>query len=334
MELELHQLDLRYEALRKRNPRQERVLVSSLAEAGQLFPIVVVAGSGGCHVVLDGYKRVRGLRRLSLDTVRATTWEMEESEALLLERLMRTTERDGPLEQGWLLRELRERFSLTQEEIARRFDKSVSWVSRRLALVSELPGEIHQHVRAGEIAAQAAMKHLVPLARANMDDCVKLARAMAAQRLSSREVGAVCAGWMSGGPPTRALLLTDPRVFLRAQAEAERERAAERSPAELLMDELGALGGMARRTHRRLVHGLLSRLDGDARAEVRRRVALARGDAEILFNRFDKEDAHARPPSAGGNPGVGGKGHGEPADREGTGHLAGGGARGAEEGDR
>jgi ParB/RepB/Spo0J family partition protein len=304
MDLELHQLDLRYAALRKRNPRQERVLVSSLAEVGQLFPIVVVDGRGGSPVVLDGYKRVRGLRRLSRDTVRATVWEMEESEALLLERLMRTTERDGPLEQGWLLRELRERFSLTQEEIARRFDKSISWVSRRLSLVGELPGEIHDHVRAGEITAHAAMKHLVPLARANVEDCVKLAQVFAAQRLSSREVERVCAGWMSGSPPTRALLLTDPRVFLRAQVEAERSAAAERSQAELLMDELGALGGMARRTHRRLQQGVLRGLAGDARAEVRQRVTQARGDAEMLFNRFDKEDAHAGPPSTGGDPGA------------------------------
>lgn len=328
MDLELQQLDLRYEMLRRRNPRKERALVSSLSEAGQLVPIVVV-GKSGRHVVLDGYKRVRALRRLARDTVRATLWELEELEALLLERLMRTTEKDGPLEQGWLLRELRERFGLTQNEIARRFDKSISWVSRRLALVGELPEAVHAHVLSGEIAAHAAMKHLVPLARANLDDCVKVSQVLAAQRLSSREVEKVCAGWMAGSAATRALLLSDPRVFLRAQAEAERAQAAERSPAELLLDELGALGGMARRTHRRLAQGWLRRLDAAQRHEARTRLMQARGDAQALFNRFDREEEHAGPASAGGDSTAGEGGPRQSPDRHSPGALADGGAGGA-----
>ena len=40
MELELHQLELRYARLRKRQPAQERQLVASLAELGQQLPIV------------------------------------------------------------------------------------------------------------------------------------------------------------------------------------------------------------------------------------------------------------------------------------------------------
>jgi hypothetical protein len=38
MDLEFHQLDCRYEALRKRDPRKERQLLASLAEHGQLLP--------------------------------------------------------------------------------------------------------------------------------------------------------------------------------------------------------------------------------------------------------------------------------------------------------
>jgi ParB-like chromosome segregation protein Spo0J len=40
--LELHQLDLRYEKLRIRKPEAERKLVASLAEIGQQAPVVVV----------------------------------------------------------------------------------------------------------------------------------------------------------------------------------------------------------------------------------------------------------------------------------------------------
>jgi hypothetical protein len=36
-------------------------------------------------ILIDGYKRVRALKRLARDTVRATSWQMAEAEALLLD---------------------------------------------------------------------------------------------------------------------------------------------------------------------------------------------------------------------------------------------------------
>ncbi|WP_437328263.1 hypothetical protein [Sorangium sp. So ce381] len=65
MDLELHQVDLRYEELRSRRPARERRQFSSLVEVGQQAPIVVVSPAASERpVVIDGYKRVRLLRRL------------------------------------------------------------------------------------------------------------------------------------------------------------------------------------------------------------------------------------------------------------------------------
>jgi ParB/RepB/Spo0J family partition protein len=176
MDLEHHQLDLRYERLRVRRPDKERQLLSSMSEHGQQAPIVVVAGaSDGCYVVVDGHKRVRAARRLGQDTLRATVWPMEEAEALLLSRSLRAVEAESALEQGWLLAELQSSFGFGQEVLAQRFGRSQSWVSRRLALVSELPEAVQDEVRRGRIGAHAAMKHLVPMARQE-DDCERLAR--------------------------------------------------------------------------------------------------------------------------------------------------------------
>jgi ParB/RepB/Spo0J family partition protein len=170
-------------------------LLSSLMEAGQQVPVIVVEGETGTgkFILVDGYKRVRALERLQRDTVAAVAWSLSELDALLLERLMRSADGDSALEQGWVLRELHERFGLSAGELARRFDKSTSWVSRRLALVRELPESVQELVRKGELAAHAAMKHLVPLARANPDECAQLAPALAAHGLSSRQVATLCA---------------------------------------------------------------------------------------------------------------------------------------------
>jgi ParB family transcriptional regulator, chromosome partitioning protein len=84
VQLELHQLTLRYERLRKRQPREERGLLVSLSEIGQQLPVVVIEEAPS-FILIDGYKRVRALKRLALDSVRATSWQVAEAEALLLD---------------------------------------------------------------------------------------------------------------------------------------------------------------------------------------------------------------------------------------------------------
>jgi ParB/RepB/Spo0J family partition protein len=300
MELELHQLDLCYSALRTRSPKRERQLIASLAELGQQQPIVVVAGDGaGRYVVIDGYKRVRAIEKLGRDTVSATPWQLDEAEALMLERLMRTSEVDSPIEQGWLLCELRTHFGLSLEELARRFDKSKSWVSRRVALVVELPELIQARVRAGDITAQAAMKYLVPLARANAEDCDALVTALAGVRLSTRQLGSLYAGYKSAGPEAQKKLIAEPELFLRA-LEAATE-PPEKSPTDILLADLGALSGIARRSSRRLREGVAQKLSSAERAEVRRCMQQGRADTEVLFALGEKELDDARPEHAHSN---------------------------------
>ncbi len=199
MELEFHQLALRYERLKVVRPEPERRLLASLAEVGQQVPIVVVKDNADdTFVVIDGYKRVRALRRLGRDTVTAGCWPGGEVEALISTRLMQTAEPETALEQSWLLVELHERFRLSLEELARRFSHSVSWVSRRLALVHELPESVQERVRRGEMGAHGAAKYLVPLARANREVCLELVEAIGATRLSSRDLGILYTAYQTG----------------------------------------------------------------------------------------------------------------------------------------
>jgi len=293
MELELGQLDLRYEALRSRSSHRERRVLASIAEVGQQMPIVVVR-DGGAHVVVDGYKRVRTLRRLHHDTVRATAWELSEADALVLERLLRSAEADSAIEQGWFLRELTDRFGLSREELARRFDRTPSWVSRRLSLVMTLPATVQGHVRSGTIGAHAAMKYLVPLARANEGDCTRLADAIAPSRPSSRQMAELYATYASGNVQTRELCVHDPQMVLRARQEQMREGSAERTPVEHLLDDLGIVGAVARRARGRLVRGATDGATAEQRAQVSRASAEAVACVEDMKRRCDRELGDAR----------------------------------------
>jgi len=284
MDLELGQLELRYEKLRRRNTHKERQVVASLAEKGQLFPVVIVrADDHGKHVLVDGYKRVRALKSLRQDTVQATLWELAELDAVLLERLMRTSEAEGALEQGWLLEELNERFALSHEELARRFDKSQSWVNRRLALVRALPREVQERVQLGAMPAHAAMKYLVPMARAKRSDCLRLITALGKEQPSTREVGALYAAWVSGNKQTRELVVTQPSVVLRAREQARAEKPSEKTAERTLCDDFGILVGISRRARQRLAQGALRHLLPTEQQEMQRAARQARWECEALF---------------------------------------------------
>jgi len=295
MELEFHQIDLRYESLRRQDPRRERLLRASLGAVGQLQPVVVVAQSSGPYILVDGYKRVRALKHLKRDTVSTVIWDMDEREALLLERQMRTKPADGPLDQAWLLRELQARFLMTLEEMAHRFDKTPSWVSRRLALVQVLPEEVQEWVHAGRLAAHTAMKVLVPLARANGLDCLVFSKALLKGDFSTREAEALHAGWSNGDATIRARIIEAPGLFLRAQLAAQASEPTE--PASFLgwLEDLRVLDAAARRATRRIQEGTLHHVSPAQTQEAALALRQALADCHALFQATEKELSDAHP---------------------------------------
>ena len=287
MQLEFHQLDRRWEHLRVRHPARQRRLLASLAEVGQQTPIVVVAAEGQAdrYVVIDGYKRIAALEQLGRDMVEAVVWPMSEAAAVLLDRSLRLSEHETALEVGWLLAELEQRFGYGLDELARRFDRSVSWVSRRLALAEILPEAIQQQVREGKILAQVAMKFLVPVARQSLEDCQRMAAIFAQQHCDTRQAGQLYAAWRKGSPAIRKRILDDPELFFKTQRQAQ-EKAPAGTAAELLRD-LEMMVAIVNRAQRRLAGAAATELDHQqckaARYQIERiQKQLRRIDEEIL----------------------------------------------------
>jgi hypothetical protein len=191
------------------------------------------------------------------------------------------------LEQGWLLLELRERFELTVEELARRFDRSMSWVSGRLGLVNALPEPIQEEVRRGRLVPHAAMKYLLPLSRKSKKGALELTAAIAPLLPSSRQTEALCVAYARGDDRTRRHLVEHPDLFLRAR---ETDDAAQpRRPVDRLLGDLNALGGIARRAAKEVTLGVVRKLLVPERDEVQREADRARGEAERLFAEITKE---------------------------------------------
>lgn len=303
MDLEHQQLDLRYSRLRLRSPRREKKLVASIAEVGQLVPVAVVPGADPARrVVIDGFKRVRALRRLKCDVVRVLTWELSELDALLLYRSLHASQGESVLEQAWLLRELQGRFDLTQQDLARQFQRSTSWVSRRLALVVDLPRSVQEQVRQGRVTPHAATKYLVPVARANREDCERLACAAAEHQLSTRDVGQLYAGWRDGSAVTRERLLADPELYLRSRRALTSTESL--GPREGLLKDVEVLAAVARRASGRLRDLDAASLSPADHGVLRAGLDLASGHLRQLTQALAaiQGDDHARPERPDGDP--------------------------------
>jgi ParB family transcriptional regulator, chromosome partitioning protein len=315
MRLEFHQLDRRWQHLRVREPQRQRQLLASLAEGGQQTPIVVVlaADPGGRYVVIDGYKRIAALEQLGRDTVEATVWAMSEAEALLLDRSLRFSRQETALEQAWLLSEMERGFGYTLEELARRFDRSVSWVSRRLALVELLPEAIQQQVREGKIAAQVAMKYLVPVARVSVEDCERMAAAFGLHHCDARQAGQLYAAWRDGSRLVRERILAEPELFLKTQ----RQPAAQTTPQRAALErDLEMAAAILRRASRRLTEAL-PEMSGEQQQQAQRRIANARRELDRMAQRIEKEqpDKHAEPGATNHDSGAEREGSAEARDR-------------------
>ena len=143
LDLDLHRLELRFASSRLVEPRAVARIAHSIERCGQMVPCIVVAASDGTIgerlVLIDGYRRVAALRRLGRDTARVEQWTCDLTDALL-GLLARTQNRPfASIEEALLIRELMQGLGLSQHELARRCGQDVSWVSRRLQLLSGLP---------------------------------------------------------------------------------------------------------------------------------------------------------------------------------------------------
>jgi len=251
VDVDLHQLELRHDDLRIRGSDRRRRLIASVAELGQQVPVIVIAERDRL-VLIDGYLRVEALRRLGRDQVVATSWPVTEPEALLHHRHLAASEHTA-IEDAWLIARLRTH-GLSLDELAARLCRSKSWVSRRLALLDELATAAQASVRAGIVPAHAAMKYLVPLARANRRHCELLIAGLGNTRVTEREVGALYRAWRAADPATRERIVTEPLLCLRALQAAATSLDDDDATSTLLKD-LTTLTAVAWRTRRHVHHG-------------------------------------------------------------------------------
>ncbi len=223
VEVDLDSLDMRYGKLRAKRPLLEKRLLASMEEGGQQSPVIVVPGEDpGRYVLIEGRKRVRALKKLKADAVKAAVWEMPAAEALIAAYQLQDGSGWNALEEGWLVWELVRGGGLSLAEVGRRLERSTAWVSGRLGLVEGLPERVLDGVQNGKIGAYVATRYLLPFARANASDCEKLAEKIMENDFRSREVEALWRYYAAAAPKSRSRIVEEPARFLAALKEAQK----------------------------------------------------------------------------------------------------------------
>lgn len=166
------------------NQEKLEELADSIREYGLIQPITVRKLDHGYYQIIAGERRWRAARMAGLKEIPVRVIEADErlaSEMALVENLQRDDLK--PLEEAMGYKTLMEQYSLTQEEVAGRVQKSRSAVANSLRLLSLSP-EVLEYVNNGSLSAGHAR---ALLGLSNEMQQLNAAKKVVAEELSVRQ---------------------------------------------------------------------------------------------------------------------------------------------------
>jgi hypothetical protein len=198
-EIELSQLDLRYEGHRLRQRGLEDRLLASIAREGIREPLAGAVVESVC-VLLDGFKRYRCARHLHVHRVPFVSLGADEASAILelLGQARRSTL--SVLEEARFLDELKAR-GMSLAELAQALGRSKAWVSLRLGLLEPMSPAVRQHVFDGGLPVYSWIYSLGPFRRLNgvtAQQVDEFVGAVSGQGLSVRQIEQLAHGYFRG----------------------------------------------------------------------------------------------------------------------------------------
>lgn len=220
-EIELSQLDLRYEGHRLRQQGLEDRLLGSIAREGIREPLAGVVVDT-VWVLLDGFKRYRCARQLHVERVPFVRLGQDEASAIvgLLGQARRS--RLSVLEEARFLDELKAR-GMSLAEMADALGRSKAWVSLRLGLLEQMSPVVRQHVFDGGLPVSSWIYTLGPFRRLNgvtVEQVDEFVGAVSGQELSVRQIDQLAQGYFRGPESFRQELRSGHLTLLLQQMAA------------------------------------------------------------------------------------------------------------------
>jgi len=204
LDIALTEIGDRYGVLRLISPMAENRMLRAVERYGQLSPVVVNQDPDGHYEMVDGFKRLRALNKLGQHSLRArlVTVGSQVGKAALLQ-LNWSGKTVTELEEALVVQALCREDGLPQKEIAVLLDRHKSWVSRRLALVERLSGEVQEGLRLGLVTASSG-RELAKLPRGNQEAA---SAAIRRHHLTYRETASLVADLLASAHWNHAAIL-------------------------------------------------------------------------------------------------------------------------------
>ncbi len=167
-----------------------RELADSILEHGVIEPIIVKKSIKGYELVA-GERRTKASRLAGVKTIPAIVKDFNDEEMMELALLENIQREDlSAIEEATALKKIMETLNLTQEEVAKKFGKSRSYVTNLLGLLY-LPESVQKDVMNGEIS----MSHARILSKfENPDEMVSYAKKIKDENLSVHDLENISSG--------------------------------------------------------------------------------------------------------------------------------------------
>lgn len=188
--VEITTLNLRYETHRMRESAREARLLASIAARGIRQPLEGVDTADG-RFLLNGFKRLRCARQLSLGCVPYESIAADEATGILHLMCVERDHRLNLLEQAKFVVELLKIHGMSVAEVSETLSRSKSWVSMRQDLLKEMSQDVEAILLRGGFPVYSWLYTLRPFMRMNSvprEDIERFLKAVAGRGLSVRDI--------------------------------------------------------------------------------------------------------------------------------------------------
>ena len=199
--VDIKELDTRYEGLRIKDKRRERIIRLSIMEKGVLEPVYVIKDSQNNLILLDGHKRFRGAIKSNIHQLPVMILEHSEVPGIL--KFLRMSNNKGltQIEQASLVNELYQHHGMSPRDIALHLEKSPAWVSLRIGIWKDMSGSIREKIMAGHFPLHNYMytlKRFKRLKTTGKEDIDTFVNIVSNKGLSTRDIDMLAQGYFKG----------------------------------------------------------------------------------------------------------------------------------------
>jgi len=205
-QVEISSFDLRYEHCRLKSNVTEKALLSSILDHGIRDPLRGVETKGGCRILLDGFKRYRCAKKLSIGIVPYHCLGEDEAFGIITLLRIANAKSLSILEQARLIDELNTIHKMSVSQIAGLLEKSKGWVGMRVGIIGQMSPAILDKVFSGQFPVYSYMYTIRSFIRMNgisKQDVDEFVRSASGKGLSIREIEILANGYFKGGEDIR-----------------------------------------------------------------------------------------------------------------------------------